>query len=142
MLREPKTENFLLSKIDRDEYNISSKESLANIHWKSDGEGSHSGGKFPHPRSPRPELPAGTCGNVRRRLVSESVPHTCRAASVCRLDWRSLRALRASRGRPHQPVDEPGPCRVRVSARPRARARRLQREGKLPAVTVHEPPPG
>jgi hypothetical protein len=45
MLREPKTENFLISKLERDEYNISSEETLANIHWKSDGESKHSRGE-------------------------------------------------------------------------------------------------
>ena len=45
-LREPKTENFLHSKYERDECNISSEEKLVNIHWKSDGEGKRSGGKL------------------------------------------------------------------------------------------------
>ena len=43
-LREPKTENFLHSKLQQGEHNISSEENSMNIHWKSDGEGKHSGG--------------------------------------------------------------------------------------------------
>ena len=40
MLRKPKTENFLISKIDEDEYNVSSKEKWAKSNWKIDGESS------------------------------------------------------------------------------------------------------
>ena len=43
-LREPKTENFLHSKLQQGEHNISSEENSMNIHWKSDGEGKRSGG--------------------------------------------------------------------------------------------------
>ena len=45
-LREPKTENFLHSKLQQGEHNISSEENSMNIHWKSDGEGKCSDGKL------------------------------------------------------------------------------------------------
>ncbi len=37
---QPKTENFLISKFEEDEHNVSSEENLRKSNWKSDGEGS------------------------------------------------------------------------------------------------------
>ncbi len=63
------------------------------------------------PWSRRPWRPARTCDDARRRLASESVPHTCRAESGrCLVRRNTASVARGWNLNSSESAAEPGPC--------------------------------
>jgi hypothetical protein len=68
---KPKTENFLIPKIEGDENNVSSEENYAKSNWKSDGEGSTA------------KKSSATC-NGTSRVYNEQSRYTAQRAHPCK----------------------------------------------------------
>ena len=95
------------------------------------------------PWSRRPWRPARSCDDARRRLASESVPHTCRAESGrCLVRRNTASVARGWNLNSSESAADPGPCRVRViapAAGPGPKKRRPHRVMAAPARPAGRP---
>ena len=106
-LREPKTENFLHSKLQQGEHNISSEENSMNFRWKSDGEGKRSGGN--------------------RSRTANALYNCTTGAHVTRCNGQPLQNLNGA----GKPARAGGRCNVIMPSRPvRVRARMVLGVGR------------